>query len=188
LAELIKLGVNGGSDNDDNVGYDDGAGSGDEADGDDAIDGGGGGDALLGKASCALGALALDGGQPRRLELNDPARLGVDRASGFAHAAELSTARQSEASALSGLSGLGAGGDNPVLSAHSGFSGPGGASAPRLHQPPKGLAARLSPETSLAAVVLYSPGCMRRLAQFTKDSKSAPQPRPKRLTRAPPCA
>ena len=145
MAELIKLGLHGGGDDDDTVGYDDGAGGGDEADDDDGIGGGGGGDALLGKACCALGALALDGGQPRRLELDDPARLGVARASGYAHAAEPTTARQSKASMLSDLSGLGAGGDNPVLSARSGFSGPGGAGAPRPHRPSKGLADQLPP-------------------------------------------
>jgi len=140
LAELIKLGVHGGGDNENNVVDDDGAGGGDEGDGNDEIGGGGGGDALLSKASCALGALALDGDQPRRLELDDPVRLGVARASGYTHAAEPSTARQSEASALSGLSGLGAGGDNTVLSAH---------------RPPKDLATRLPQEISLAAAVLY---------------------------------
>ena len=89
MAELIKLGVHGGGDDDDYVGDDDGVGGGDEANGEDDIGGGGGGDALLGKASCALDALALDGGQPRplrlELELDDPARLGVPRASGYAH-------------------------------------------------------------------------------------------------------
>jgi hypothetical protein len=101
----------------------------------------------FGKASCALDALAHDGGQPwpLRLDRDDPAQLDVARVSGYAYAAELSTARQSEASALSGLSGLGTGGDNPVLSARSGFSGPGGSGAPRPHRPPKGPTDRLSP-------------------------------------------
>jgi hypothetical protein len=139
--------VHGGGDNDDNVGDDDSAGGGDEADGDDDLSCGGGGDALLGKASCALDALAHDGGQPwpLRLDRDDPAQLDVARASGYAYAAELSTARQSEASALSGLSGLGTGGDNPVLSARSGFSGPGGSGAPRPHRSPKGPTDRLTP-------------------------------------------
>ena len=138
--------MQGGGVDDDYVGYYDGAGGGDETDGDADIVGGGG-DALLGKASCALDALAHDGGQPwpLRLDRDDPAQLDVARASGYAYAAELSTARQSEASALSGLSGLGTGGDNPVLSARSGFSGPGGAGAPRPHRPSKGLADQLPP-------------------------------------------
>ena len=139
--------MHGGGDNDDYVGDDHSAGGGDEADGDDDSSGGGGGDALLGKARCALDALAHDGGQPwpLRLDRDDPALLDVARASDYAYAAELSTAWQSEASALSGLSGLGTDGDSPVLSARSGFSDPGGSGAPRPHRPPKGPTDRLSP-------------------------------------------
>ena len=146
LAELIKLVVHGGGDDDDYVGDDDGAGGGDEAE-DDDIGGGGGSDKLLGKASCALDAFAHDGNQPWPLWLGRdvPARLGVTRASGYAYAAELSTVRQSEASALSGLSGLGTSGDNPLVSERSGFSGPGSAGAPRPHRPPKDLADQLPP-------------------------------------------
>ena len=55
------LGMHDGGD-DNEVGDYDGAGGDDEVDGGNAIGGGGGVNALLGKASCALDALALDYG------------------------------------------------------------------------------------------------------------------------------